>query len=1472
MASAGGREVGRVSIRVVPNMDKFRSEIERGLSRLKDLKVRVTPELDEDELERQTRDAADRSKAKVKFESDLNRSGVVRQAKEASLLASRFKVYFRARLDGARALAEAKLLGDSLQAVANGSFLKFDSDSLSLRKALDVAGVSEGLDFAVGHLRELKAQFSDMSRFAKQASIASALNGAGKFRVRAFKMKQGARIAADGLRDMAAAMVSAIKPGQALSNSFRGFVSLGNGFAKATGFVAAGMAGVSVGVVGLSYVIGGVVDAAIQLSKVMLALPGAVIGTGLVFGTAAAAFRGFGGAVKASFGDAEQFEEAISGLAPAAADTARAVRGMSGPLKDIQQQVQQVTFEGWGEQLAAVGDKAIPMIQRGSDRLATSFNKVGDSILAWAGDDSTINKFGQMFTVTGWIVSKFAESTKGFLTGFTELGLAGLETINKLASGLPSLGERFDAWATSAKGKQEMREWMEQGVDGFRQLAGAAGDTFSILKQVGNAFGVAFNNDALSRLHSTTSAFREWLGSADDATSRISRFADTVQGIASPWLDSAHRIFDALRPTVENLIPFFERLSSEVADDLASAIETVAPLLETMAEALKENADWIAPLVGGLVALRVGFGVFNFGRKLLTPFVSMFTGLAGAAGRGVRGMKNFSNGVRGAGNASGKNAPKMQRFGTAVRNAGTSASNAGGKFRGAAGKIGKFATPLKMAGKGLVRLVPGLGTAMLVADAGNLIYQNWDKIGPALGKAKDKVVDFGRNAGQTISEGWQDAKERFKELPDSVGRGVDRAKERLSDIGTDVGNAWDGVQNWWGRTWDGIGNWLGNKWTGIQNNATTLWNGAGNLVGSAWDTVSNWWNTTWDTIGTWLQTKWNGIKDGARDLWNGAGDLIGGAWDTVSNWWNTTWDTVGTWLNDKWNGIKDDATTMWEDASTLVGDAWDDVQNLWSSTWDTVSTWLTEKWNGIKQDASTAWSNTSTTVGNAWDGVQTWWSGTWDTVGNWLGTKWGEIKNGASTTWTDASTTVGNAWNGVQGLWTSAWSGVSNFLTGTWDNIKSNASGTFEGVSDEVSNAWGDVESDTSSTWSTVTSDISAAINNAMSSVASGMSSIIGSVAGMVGPVLGSVAGAMSGMVGSITGGIGRAVGVLATLPGRAVSAVGNLAGTLVASGRSLIQGFINGIQSMIGAVANAARSAVQAARNFFPFSPAKEGPFSGRGWVLYSGMSLGQAFADGMRREIRGVRSAAAGLTSAASAPFDKLQRDKVLQPVLEKNAQAIADARKQEADEAERYSKAMADAGDDAERRAKAEEAHAEKLAEIRKGLDEKIEAPDYTDIDVSFREYYVEGAKELLSNQLKKAISDGGLIRQAKQSAKDMMAQIRPIVGDHPLLAQVEYSINSEHFVDTINRVIDESKIAAVPVEFVVSNLDQLKSDLGMGDGVISRAIDAAAGYNANNNDDKRASSESKNEVHYHVEDMQEAIRLEQLRERKNLMRMV
>jgi hypothetical protein len=120
-------------------------------------------------------------------------------------------------------------------------------------------------------------------------------------------------------------------------------------------------------------------------------------------------------------------------------------------------------------------------------------------------------------------------------------------------------------------------------------------------------------------------------------------------------------------------------------------------------------------------------------------------------------------------------------------------------------------------------------------------------------------------------------------------------------------------------------------------------------------------------------------------------------------------------------------------------------------------------------------------------------------------------------------------------------------------------------------------------------------------------------------------------MIGAIITGLRAIVSWMRDLPSRAKDALGDLGSYLYRSGQALLKGFISGITSMLKPVKNAVSTVLSGARGLFPFSPAKEGPFAGKGWTLYSGMSIGQALSAGMASQIAGVRRSASALASAA-------------------------------------------------------------------------------------------------------------------------------------------------------------------------------------------------------------------------------------------------
>lgn len=101
----------------------------------------------------------------------------------------------------------------------------------------------------------------------------------------------------------------------------------------------------------------------------------------------------------------------------------------------------------------------------------------------------------------------------------------------------------------------------------------------------------------------------------------------------------------------------------------------------------------------------------------------------------------------------------------------------------------------------------------------------------------------------------------------------------------------------------------------------------------------------------------------------------------------------------------------------------------------------------------------------------------------------------------------------------------------------------------------------------------------------------------------------------------------------RVKGAFSNASSWLWSSGRAIIQGLIDGVKSMTGAAGEAVSGVLSYVRQYLPFSPAKLGPFSGKGWTLYSGKAIVSALAEGMRSERDWLERATQGVLAPVQA-----------------------------------------------------------------------------------------------------------------------------------------------------------------------------------------------------------------------------------------------
>lgn len=169
----------------------------------------------------------------------------------------------------------------------------------------------------------------------------------------------------------------------------------------------------------------------------------------------------------------------------------------------------------------------------------------------------------------------------------------------------------------------------------------------------------------------------------------------------------------------------------------------------------------------------------------------------------------------------------------------------------------------------------------------------------------------------------------------------------------------------------------------------------------------------------------------------------------------------------------------------------------------------------------------------------------------------------------------------IRGDWDGAWNAIGDILKNAWKLFEDVVGGGLSLLRDALSNA-------------------GKAIADIWNNLWNGIGDFL--------------RGAWDGIVGKVQEGAGRVVKFIMGLPKEIVGALGNLGDLLKGSGSALIGGFIDGIKGAANGLKDAVKGVLDGIAGFFPHSPAKIGPFSGRGYTTHSGKALIGDFAGSIR------------------------------------------------------------------------------------------------------------------------------------------------------------------------------------------------------------------------------------------------------------------
>jgi phage-related protein len=662
----------------------------------------------------------------------------------------------------------------------------------------------------------------------------------------------------------------------------------------------------------------GVLD---QLTPVLFALPAslALLSAGAV--TAVTAFSGMGAAFSAARGSAEEFEDAIEGLAPAAADVAREFRALDDDLDRLRLDAQEALWSELQGAITRVADNIGGPLHAGIVDSAGALGELINGFADFAAEEETAATIAATFDALTGIFQALSDEIQPFLGGLrtlTDEFLPELESIERVIDGI---GTEFQEWADAVtqgdliSGLSPAQKAFQSALDTIQQLgrisanvASAVGSIFDAAERNGNGF-----LDLIERITANVAAaFASPEGQDTLATflDDLVRIADVVLSVIGTVLEQAPKLAGPIADIVEAIGPDLEDFINNLGDGIATlleggggqVLESIADALgridfEQLGEGLSRFLLAIDPILNALDELinfaidvidfigTIAFAVNALGRVQIAGFTDELEEIGTFLSEfGPRVKDGFDDAMEAIGEFFTEFGPRVaDGFGDAVEGAVEIGQQIADGFIEIFGPIGEgIASVASAIGTFFTETLPNWGAQAIAF----LIQLGIDIFNGLVGIAFD-IAEWASGLLTTVTTAFTDIKDAVFLTLQTIGLDVTGSLDGVSSSFT---NATSGISDRWNRFWTNV------KDTG-RNALNTVRDFVSNILSSIRSTISGWID---GVRGRW-NSFWNGLSGVVSGALSGARKIVTGALDGIRNAFSNMSDRVRSILS----GLRD---------------------------------------------------------------------------------------------------------------------------------------------------------------------------------------------------------------------------------------------------------------------------------------------------------------------------------------------------------------------------------------------------------------------------------------------------------------------------------------------------------------------------------------------------------------------------------------
>lgn len=567
---------------------------------------------------------------------------------------------------------------------------------------------------------------------------------------------------------------------------------------------------IAIGVDGLTYgslalkalsgAIMNVINALGQLSRAAAIIPGVVASLGAIGVVGKIAFKGMSDALKAGMADAADFSKKLKDVPEELKGVSRVIQRNKEDISSLKGVAITSVFGKTAEEDTRLFLRNyIPLLKVGFQQVGDGIHVAEQSMVRFMNSARGKSLVSSIFGSSGLTAANLGKSLEPAVDALLTIAKVGAEAFASLTAGAGSAAQRFREFVTEAQKTGRLRDWIDSGISGIRDLyqgtrdlakglsgvfstlAGHQGTktinvkTGKVVKPGESTEGVQTKEvTALERYAAAMQRFRE-NANAGSATTTIGQIAKMVNHLAEEGQVVLAAFGREIKGVIDAIRPFAESVSAAFAEKHVAEIHLLAVAVSTFFNVLN-NIPGFATLIGYMLSFGVAFKILRF---MIMPVIAIFGQLTGA----FMTIRNFAS--------------LLVVFGAALRMAGNEAVGwrakmalMGGSVVGSLGRVASFLTgPWGLA----------------LAAGGYAIYQMIDAQKKLNQAAKDhaKFVQFQARAQSDYGKALANSVGNVKDdsFTTATTKRIDKLRKGLETDRDNRPGRWAGINgNWYDVT------------------------------------------------------------------------------------------------------------------------------------------------------------------------------------------------------------------------------------------------------------------------------------------------------------------------------------------------------------------------------------------------------------------------------------------------------------------------------------------------------------------------------------------------------------------------------------------------------------------------------------------------------------------------------------------------